>query len=57
MEGDLHYFIRRASEERLAAMKAPHPSARKAHLEMAARYDDLATGIAAYQPQPIEQVG
>jgi hypothetical protein len=57
MKDDANYFMRRACEERLAALKAPHPSARKAHLEMAARYDDLATGIAAYQPQPIEQVG
>jgi hypothetical protein len=45
MEGDSIYFGRRASEERIAAMKAPHPRARKAHLELADRYDDLATAI------------
>jgi hypothetical protein len=44
-EGDGIYFGRRASEERVAAMKSPHPQARKAHLEMANRYDDLATAI------------
>ena len=45
MEGDGIYFGRRANEERVAAMKAPHPRARKAHLEMADRYEDLATAI------------
>ncbi len=45
IEGDGAYFGRRANEERVAAMKAPHPKARKAHLEMAGRYDDLATAI------------
>jgi hypothetical protein len=45
MEGDGIYFGRRASEERIAAMKAPHPRARKAHLELADRYNDLATAI------------
>jgi len=47
MEGDVVYFGRRANEERIAAMKAPHPQARKAHLEMAERYADLATAIAS----------
>ncbi|MFL6752752.1 MAG: hypothetical protein ACJ8D5_09895 [Sphingomicrobium sp.] len=45
MESDTVYFARRASEERAAAMKAPHPAARAAHLDMAARYDDLAGAI------------
>jgi len=36
-------IARRAREERAAAMKAARPEARKAHLEMAERYDDLAT--------------
>ena len=47
MEGDGIYFGRRAGEERSAAMKARHPQARKAHLEMADRYADLATAIAS----------
>jgi hypothetical protein len=48
MEADFNYFHRRAQEEREAAMKAPHPSARAAHREMADRYDELAEAIAAH---------
>ena len=47
MESDVLYFGRRASEERRAAMKAAHPGVRQAHLDMAQRYDDLVTAIAA----------
>ena len=47
MEGDAAYFARRASQEREAALKAAHPSARQAHLELAGRYDDLAQSIIA----------
>jgi hypothetical protein len=47
MEGDTIYFSRRAGEERTAAMKAAHPAARQAHLDLAGRYDDLAQSIAA----------
>jgi hypothetical protein len=47
MEGDSAYFRHRASQERVAAMKAAHPNARQAHLEMAARFDDLAGSITA----------
>jgi hypothetical protein len=50
MEGDATYFRRRARDERLAAMKALHPVARAAHLEMAERYDDLAAAIATHDP-------
>jgi hypothetical protein len=42
MEGDATYFARRASEERAAAVKALHPTARRCHLELASRYDELA---------------
>ena len=45
MEGDASYFSRRATEEREAAMKAPHPTVRTVHLEMASRYDELAGAI------------
>ena len=45
MEGDTAYFRRRASDERAAGMKASHPRARKSHLELAGRYDDLANAI------------
>jgi hypothetical protein len=45
MEGDAIYFVRRSKEERVAAMKAGHPDARRAHLKMAERYDELASAI------------
>lgn len=45
--GDATYFRRRASDEREAAMKAEHPKARQAHLDLAHRYDDLANAITA----------
>lgn len=47
MEGDAAFCRRRASEEKAAAMKAAHPKARQAHLEMAARYEELAVSITA----------
>jgi hypothetical protein len=47
MEGDASYFARRAKHERVAAMAAPHPAARRAHRTMAERYDDLACAIVA----------
>jgi hypothetical protein len=48
LEADFNYFRRRAQEEREAAMKAPHPLARRAHREMAERYDELSDAIAAH---------
>src|SRR5437773_8730318 len=48
MEGDANYFIRRANEERIASMKAVHPKARSAHLEMAERYDEFAAAIVSH---------
>jgi hypothetical protein len=57
MEGDSNYFIRRANEERIAAMKAAHPRARNAHLEMAERYAQLARSLATYQPRITEKAG
>ena len=48
MEADFTYFRRRAQEEREAAIKAPHPAARHAHIEMAERYDEFANAIAAH---------
>jgi hypothetical protein len=45
MESDAAFFTRRAREERFAATKAEHPQARKAHLQMAARYADLSRAI------------
>jgi hypothetical protein len=39
------YFIRRAHEERTAAMRAANPNVRRSHLEMATRYDELVKAI------------
>lgn len=49
METDAVYFTRRAREEREAAMKAAHPQAREAHLQLSRRYDQVAdvTKVAA----------
>lgn len=55
MEGDSRYFSRRASEERVAAMAAADPRARNAHLQMASRYDELASAIGAFQSQQVEK--
>lgn len=51
MESDAAYFERRAREERAAALKALHPEARKAHIELAGRYDELAGAIARPNPR------
>lgn len=45
MNRESSYFSRRAHEERVAAMKAAHPRARSAHLELAMRYAALAEAI------------
>ena len=47
MTGDVAYLIRRASEEREAAMRAAHPNARQAHLQLAGRYREMADAITA----------
>ena len=56
MDGDAIYFNRRATEEREAAMRAPHPDARRAHIELAKRYQELAAAITthalALSPEP-----
>ena len=54
MESDAAFFTRRAREERFAATKAEHPQARKAHLQMAARYSDLARAIDGKPPDDDE---
>lgn len=54
MEGDAVYFNRRAKEERSAAGNASHATARRAHLDMANRYEELAAAIQAREPQAIE---
>jgi len=39
MNRDLDYLMKRAREERLAASRAPHARAQKAHLQMAEHYE------------------
>ena len=46
MQSDAIYFGNRAAEEFIAAAEAQRPEARRAHLELAARYQDLARHIA-----------
>jgi hypothetical protein len=48
VSSDLSYFRKRASEERTAALNARDPRVRKAHLEMAERYEDRVRGMAAH---------
>ena len=50
MQGDAFYFSRRGSEERAAATKAADPRARQAHLDLANRYDELASAIESSHP-------
>jgi hypothetical protein len=53
MESDRVYYLRRAAEERAAALVAPHPKAREAHLEMAAGYDLRVADLPAEDPPEI----
>ena len=48
MVPDQVYFASRAEAEAQAALKCSNEGARKAHLELAARYDELAASIAAH---------
>ena len=52
MESDSMFFARRASDERAAAIRAKHPSARRAHLELAERHQDIADAIEAHYTLP-----
>ena len=45
-ESDFDYFRRRADYEREAARHAGHPDARKAHLDMAQRYEEISKAVA-----------
>ena len=44
-ETGAEFFMRRANQERAAAIEAAGPEARRAHHELALRYMDLARGI------------
>lgn len=47
IETDYEYFQRRAAEERAAAQRTDHPDARRSHLELAERYDEVAAATVA----------
>ena len=53
MPNDLSYFLKRASDERTAALHARDPRARKAHLEMAERYEARVREISAHQERVV----
>ena len=48
MEHDVIYFSRRAQEERTVAMQSANPKARRSHLDLAKRYDELVKGIESH---------
>lgn len=48
VESDISYFRRRCSEERTAALQSRDPQTRKAHLELAERYEDLVRGMSTH---------
>ena len=57
MDSDAVYYRRRLAEEKAAAIHAPHPRARAAHLEMAARYEERLSALEADSVQdPIQLV-
>jgi hypothetical protein len=56
MEADFNYFRRRAREERESAMRAAHPAARQAHIELADRYEELASAIAEREVELFSRV-
>jgi hypothetical protein len=49
MQTDLKYFLKRASEERTAALQVRNPNARHAHVELAERYEERVRRLAARQ--------
>jgi hypothetical protein len=48
---DLSYYRRRASEERTAALNARDPRVRRAHTEMAERYEERVRDMAVHHEQ------
>jgi hypothetical protein len=48
MMNDYSYFLKRASDERTAAIHARDPRARKVHLDMAERYEERVREMTAH---------
>ena len=53
MPNDLSYFLKRASDERTAALHARDSRVRRAHLEMAERYEERVRQITAKQERVV----
>ena len=49
MENDLSYFLRRAAQERSAALSSRDVRARRSHEELADRYEDVARSLTESQ--------
>jgi hypothetical protein len=45
MDSNHHYFMLRAKEERAVANNSTNPAARRAHLELSARYDAMVNSL------------
>jgi hypothetical protein len=56
MANDLSYFLKRASDERTSALHARDPRVRKAHLEMAERYEERVREITAKQERIVTPI-
>jgi hypothetical protein len=48
---DLSYFLKRASEERTAALYSRDPRVRRVHIAMAERYEERVRDMAAHHEQ------
>lgn len=51
MTSDLSYYRRRASEERTAALNSRDQRVRRAHVEMAERYEERVRSMATHQEE------
>lgn len=49
MQANLSYFLKRASEERTAALNVRNPSVRRAHIELAECYEERVRDLAAHR--------
>lgn len=48
MTNDMSYFLKRASDERTAALYARDPRVRKVHLDLAERYEERVREMTAH---------
>lgn len=55
LQDDLHYYLRRAREERERAGAATDPCARQAHERIATEYERLARHAESNEPRMVAQ--